>query len=172
MSHIQTELATTGACPGAVRAAAWIALFVVATASLVSCAEDRNDALGTELPTGVAPAGGNAVNGLEREWAVAVDLDDVHAGPVTFTFKNVGTIVHEMLVVKTDLLVSRLPVDSDTDRFNEESESWEVIGEISEYQPGETKDLTVSLAPGSYQLVCNLPSHYGNGMATAFTVHG
>ncbi len=146
-------------------------LAVLALAFVVAgCGEDRNDSLGPDLPKGAPVPGGTAVSGLEREWDVAVDLDRVPAGPVTFTFKNVGTVEHEMLVVRTDIPVGELPVDPSTGRFAEESDSWEVIDEISEYAVGETKDLTVDLRPGTFQLVCNIPTHYANGMATAFTV--
>ncbi len=136
------------------------------------CGEDRNDVYARQEPHGQAPPGGTAVNGIEKAWVVGIDVDQVQAGPVTFTFKNIGTQPHEMLVVKTDLPVGALPVDPTTHRFDEESPDWEVIDEISEYEPGEVKDLTLDLAPGNYQLVCNIERHYGNGMATAFVVDG
>lgn len=138
---------------------------------LAGCGVDRYDGLGPDVPNGQAPAGGIAVNGLQREWAIQVDLAHVSAGPVRFTFRNVGTTIHEMLVVKTDLPLLTIPVDPSTKRFSEESTQWEVIDEISEYEVGTTKDLTLDLSPGRYQLVCNLPSHYSNGMAAAFTVN-
>ncbi|MGD9702273.1 MAG: plastocyanin/azurin family copper-binding protein [Acidimicrobiia bacterium] len=146
-------------------------LLILAASALVGCGEDRNDALGPDAPTGEAPPAGTAVNGVEREWVVLSDLDQVPAGPVTFTFTNAGTTVHEMLVVKTDLPLFGLPVDPMTQRFSEESTEWEVISEIPEYEVGETKDLTLTLEPGRYQLVCNLPAHYANGMATALQVY-
>jgi uncharacterized cupredoxin-like copper-binding protein len=138
--------------------------------TLIGCGEDRNDALGKDAPKGVAPAGGTAVNGVQKEWAVQIDLAAAKAGPFTFTFKNAGKIVHEMLVVKTDLAVGAMPVDPVENRFNEESPQWEVVKEISEYDPGTTNALTLTLEPGHYQLVCNVPGHYANGMAAAFTV--
>ncbi len=58
------------------------------------------------------------MNGIERAWVDGIDLDRVKAGPVTFTFKNIGTQTHEMLVVKTDLPVGGLPVDPITRKFN------------------------------------------------------
>jgi plastocyanin len=147
-----------------------LACVVMAGLTLIGCGEDRNDALGKDAPKGVAPVGGTAVNGVEAEWSVQIDLASVKAGPVTFTFKNAGKIVHEMLIVKTDLPVGTMPVDPIEHRFNEESPQWEVVKEISEYDAGTTKALTLTLEPGNYQLVCNVPGHYANGMAAAFTV--
>jgi plastocyanin len=149
-----------------------LAAVAMSAGMLCGCAADRDDSLGPDVPRGVAPAGGTAVNGLEREWKVLVDLDQVAAGPVTFTFKNTGTVIHEMLVVKTDIPAGGLPVDPATQRFSEESDAYEVVDEIPEYEVGETKSLTLDLEPGSYQLVCNLPGHYKNGMSTAFEVTG
>lgn len=147
-------------------------VIVAAVTLLVGCAEDRNSAVGPDAPHGVAPPGGTAVNGIEREWAVVPDLNEVEAGPITFTFKNIGTVTHEMLVVKTDLPVGELPVDPVTNRFDEESPDWEVVDEIPEYEVGETKELTLDLEPGNYQLVCNIPTHYQNGMFAGLTVYG
>lgn len=149
-----------------------VVLVALAITGLIAtgCGEDRNDVYAAQEPHGQAPAGGTAVNGIERAWLVGIDLDHVKAGPVTFTFKNVGTQTHEMLVVRTDLAVGALPVDPITRRFNEESSEWQVIDEISEYEPGEVNDLTLELAPGKYQLVCNIEGHYQFGMATAFEV--
>ncbi|MEX0847131.1 MAG: hypothetical protein WD023_05070 [Ilumatobacteraceae bacterium] len=152
------------------RRVAAVVIGCVVAVVLAGCGEDRDDSLGPSLPQGAAPPGGTAVNGIEEEWKVGVDLDSVPAGPVTFTFYNAGTIVHEMLVVRSDLAVGALPVDPGTGRFAEESDRWQVVDEIPEYAPGETKALTVTLEPGTYQLVCNIPSHYVSGMATGFTV--
>ena len=147
-----------------------LAAFAVSGLVVASCAEDRNDLYARESPRGKAPLGGTAVNGIEKQWVVGIDLDVVKAGPVTFTFKNIGTIPHEMLVVRTDLPVGGLPVDPTTRRFNEESPAWEVLDEISEYSPDEIDELTLDLEPGNYQLVCNIEGHYKAGMATAFQV--
>ena len=45
-----------------------------------------------------------------------------------------------------------------------------VLGEASDLQPNVTKTVDLTLAPGSYLLVCNVPGHYASGMATAITV--
>jgi len=43
-------------------------------------------------------------------------------------------------------------------------------GEVSELEPGKWGSLTVTLEPGKYLLICNVPGHYGAGMWTEFAV--
>ena len=45
-----------------------------------------------------------------------------------------------------------------------------MLGEVADLQPNMSKVLEVALMPGSYLLVCNVPGHYGAGMAVPFTV--
>jgi uncharacterized cupredoxin-like copper-binding protein len=45
-----------------------------------------------------------------------------------------------------------------------------VLGDTGDMQPNATKTLDVTLAPGAYLLLCNLPGHYAAGMVTPFTV--
>jgi uncharacterized cupredoxin-like copper-binding protein len=99
-----------------------------------------------------------------------VDAASALAGDVTFTVTNAGAIGHEFLIVKTDFENGKIPIVGD--RFPEPSDGVEVIDEIGEFPPGETNTLTVTLVPGKYQLVCNLPAHYAAGMHLAFTVIG
>ncbi len=110
----------------------------------------------------------NDISGTLKEWSVNVDATSARAGEVKFSIKNVGTIGHEFLVVKTDILDGEIPLVGD--RFEEPSEGLEVIEEIGEYPAGETKELTLTLESGNYQLVCNLAGHYEAGMHTTFTV--
>ncbi len=56
------------------------------------------------------------------------------------------------------------------DHFPEDAPGIEVIDEIGEFDEGTVERLVVTLEPGAYQLVCNLPDHYENGMHTAFEV--
>jgi len=132
------------------------------------CAEDLDDSVGDNAPSGSAAPGAIAVNGVVKDWKVLVDRHTIHAGEVTFTLANQGTIGHEFLVVRTDNADGAIPLEGD--RFSEENESLMVIDEIGEYPINTTEELTVTLEPGSYQLVCNLPSHYEKGMHTSFNV--
>jgi len=89
----------------------------------------------------------------------------VPAGPTTFTFKNAGTMVHEVIVLKTDTPADKLKVGA-----NHEVSEAASVGEDSETKPGKTKSTTIDLKPGKYVLACNIERHYEKGMFTAFTV--
>ena len=142
-----------------------VALFLAL--ATVGCAADNNDA--------AAPAAGpgssgseNIIVGTEKEWVIAIDHAEAKAGYVTFVVSNIGTIGHEFLVVKTDIADGKITLAKD--HFEEPSPGLEVIDEIGEYPVGETHSLTLKLDAGNYQLVCNLPAHYGAGMHVSFKV--
>jgi uncharacterized cupredoxin-like copper-binding protein len=132
--------------------------------AVTACGSDRNDAA-------TAPGGGatsNDISGSVKEWEVAVDATSAQAGDVSFRIDNDGTTGHEFLIVKTDIAPGEIPLDGD--HFPEDADGIEVIDEIGEFAKGTTETLDVTLEAGSYQLVCNLPSHYANGMFTGFEV--
>ena len=103
----------------------------------------------------------------------------VPAGNVTFVVKNDGTIVHEAVVLKTDVPFDQLPITYGGDPpapvatgGNKVSEDANV-GETGDpdLKPGGTRIFTIKdMAPGQYVVVCNLANHYAMGMRAAFTV--
>ena len=86
------------------------------------------------------------------------------AGTVTISAPNVGKVVHELVVLKTNADPAKLPMDGD-----EVDESTNV-GEIPDVEPGATKKVTLKLAAGKYAMVCALPGHYQGGMYGSLTV--
>lgn len=88
----------------------------------------------------------------------------VPAGKVTFVVRNAGTMEHEFVVLRTNRLPRALPM-----KGQQASEAG-AKGEIEEFASGRTKRLTLTLAPGKYVLLCNLPGHYKRGQYLAFTV--
>jgi uncharacterized cupredoxin-like copper-binding protein len=109
------------------------------------------------------------LTGYEREWKVVADHKTIRAGDATFTFLNKGTIGHELLVIRTDLPVGKIPVEANGG-FNEEGANAVNVGETDDLAVGKTISFKVKMAPGTYQLVCNLAEHYKNGMFLTFTV--
>lgn len=94
----------------------------------------------------------------------------VKAGQVTFSVTNSDSSdTHEFVVFKTDLPAGKLPLDS-SNNVDETAKGLTKIDEISSLAPGESKDLNVTLDPGNYVAICNLPGHYQAGMFTSFTV--
>jgi uncharacterized cupredoxin-like copper-binding protein len=151
------------------RTAPAIAVAVIAASLLIGC----SDSVGSPATSGGIAT---AVDVHLQEWSVNPSPDSVPAGEVTFSITNDGPDdIHEFVVIATDLDPGALPTD-ETGTVDENGEGIEVIDEIEEVPVGETEELTVSLDPGNYVLVCNVYSadeneaHYQMGMHTAFTV--
>jgi uncharacterized cupredoxin-like copper-binding protein len=105
---------------------------------------------------GGPPNAGSMWIGLSRSSTVA-------RGKVTFNVKNVGRLVHEFVVVKTDKRANGLGTGP---RVPENGN----VGETGDVQAGAGKTLSLKLKPGHYALICNIPNHYSAGMHTDFTV--
>lgn len=82
---------------------------------------------------------------------------------VTFNVENVGHIVHEFVVIKTDRRANGLGTGQ---RVPEDGN----VGETGDVEAGASKSVSLKLKPGHYALICNLPGHYAAGMHTDFTV--
>jgi uncharacterized cupredoxin-like copper-binding protein len=113
--------------------------------------------------------------GLNGPMTMTVTPASVKAGKVIFAVKNAGTIVHELIVLKTTTPFDQLPVADAgdppapvTSGANKVSEATSV-GETGDVAKGKTKSVTLNLKAGSYALVCNIAEHYGLGMRAAFS---
>ena len=85
-------------------------------------------------------------------------------GRTTFVVRNSDSMVHELVVIRTNRKAGDLPVKGAT-----ASEKGKV-GAAEDIGAGQTKRVTVNLAKGHYALICNLPGHYQGGMFADFTV--
>ncbi len=99
-----------------------------------------------------------------KEFKVIPSVASVKAGSVSFKVTNTGTIVHEMVVVKTNLAPGKLPVKNN--RVPEKG----AIGEVPDLSPGKSKTVTLKLTAGKYVLLCNIKGHYQAGQWVGFTV--
>jgi uncharacterized cupredoxin-like copper-binding protein len=117
---------------------------------------------------GGGPAGSITVQ--LRDWSVSPSQSSTRAGTVTFH------AVHAMMEMmsasqggKTHALTVARKNDDGT---------YEVLGSVWDIGVGQSKDLTLDLSPGNYELQCNVVeeigsktvSHYKQGMHTPFTV--
>jgi uncharacterized cupredoxin-like copper-binding protein len=126
----------------------------------------------------VAPGGGGTtIDVALQEWAVVPSANAAPAGEVTFKATNTGPEdVHEFVILKTDLGSGSLPVDA-MGAVDETGAGIEVIDEIEDLAVGSSQDLTVTLEPGAYVLLCNIfdeteqEAHYKMGMRIDFTVN-
>lgn len=101
--------------------------------------------------------------------SVRVDQQSATAGPTSFEVVNWSrSLIHEMVVVAVDSPDAPLPYDFENQVVVEDQ--IKVIGETDELEPGQSQTIELTLPPGDYLLICNIPGHYGAGMQTAFTV--
>jgi len=82
----------------------------------------------------------------EKEWSITPQPGTAKAGIVKFVVKNDGTIEHNFVIKE----------------LNQEL--------AAGIQPGQSKEATATLKPGTYTLICNLPGHEDAGMHTTVTV--
>jgi uncharacterized cupredoxin-like copper-binding protein len=118
---------------------------------------------------------GNSPKVTEKDFSIALDPTSVSSGEVTFSIKNDGPSTHEFVIFKTDLAADKLPITNDENGIpivDEEGEGVTHIDEVEDIASGSTQELKVTLQPGNYVAICNLPAHYQQGMHTAFTVSG
>ena len=103
---------------------------------------------------------------------VAVQLDEFSVfpgtqgapkGKVRFVVTNIGKSEHEFVVVKTSKPAGNLL------KGNEANETG-AVGELDGVKPGAARTLNLTLKPGHYALICNLPGHYGTGQFADFYV--
>lgn len=97
-------------------------------------------------------------------------------GTVTFRVTNAGAVNHEMVILPlgASQVVGTRPFDGDA-KVDEAGS----LGEASKSDgdgagegivPGSSGRVTVTLAPGQYELVCNIMGHYVSGMYGKLTV--
>lgn len=105
------------------------------------------------------------VNVAMKEWGLSPKPTSAKAGKITFVVKNTGFLKHEFLVLKTNTKANKLPQKGTTAVVSG------LIGKIAQYKGGLTKTLSLTLKPGHYILLCNVPAHYKAGQHVDFTVH-
>ena len=128
---------------------------------------------GATAVTGATAASGGAsattVNATEKDFAISVEGTQVSSGEVTFDVTNQGPSTHEFVVFRTNLAQDQLPTGSDG-TVNEDADGLTHIDEVEDIASGSTQTLDVTLKPGHYVFICNLPGHYAAGMHAAVTV--
>ena len=131
---------------------------------------------GGASPT-VAPVAGAIQVGLGERTAdqmfLTLSANSATAGPVTFQVTDQGQRTHEFVVFRTDTPADLIPIvsfEGERDRIDEKAPGVTNVGETGDMKPGETKLLTITLKPGHYVVVCNLPGHFRMGMHADFTV--
>ncbi len=97
---------------------------------------------------GQQTAGGPAatVRVSEKEWMIEDQPATAKAGSVKFVIKNEGTIEHNFVIKELNVEVA------------------------TSIPPGQSKEGSITLKPGTYTLICNIPGHEEAGMKTTLKV--
>ena len=99
--------------------------------------------------------------------AISLSVPSVSVGKVSFKVVNSGTVVHSLVLIKTDTAHDKLPADPRDASKVTETGSVLATGQV---QVGQSKELTRDLAAGNYVVICNEPAHYIVGMHIGFQV--
>lgn len=120
---------------------------------------------------------GNAMMGASTLMMVSLyaSPSTVPSGNVTFVATNVGGLTHEFLVLPAPRDGVGTRVTGVNGKINESTSLGEAStscgrGAGSGISPGTTSWVTLHLSPGNYELLCDEPWHYANGMYQGFTV--
>jgi uncharacterized cupredoxin-like copper-binding protein len=117
--------------------------------------------------TAAATPPGGTVNATLTDMKITLDRTTVPAGLVTFVVKNSGAVVHELVVLKTDVAEDKVAMDMDEAGKMDETGN---VGETGDMAAGTAKTFAVTLAPGHYVLICNEIGHYAAAMHLTFTI--
>ena len=133
-----------------------LAIGVVVVMIASGCAAEERDS-----------GAGTVVAVTERDFAIKAP-ERVSAGDLVLQVGNRGPDSHELIVVRAE--DSRLPFRTDGLTVDEEALEKATVGVLEAGEPGSLRELQLKLAPGRYQLFCNMSGHYFGGMHAELVV--
>ena len=148
-----------------------VAVVALLVATLPACGGD--DGPGTD---GTQSPSVTSVAVTLQEFSIVPARASAPGGKVTFVATNKGPAdKHELVVARTDLDAGALPKKADGS-VDETGAGVEVVGEIEEFDPNTTQELTFDMPAGKYVLFCNIvetedgktEAHYTLGMRIGF----
>ncbi|MGI8879153.1 MAG: sulfocyanin-like copper-binding protein [Jatrophihabitans sp.] len=129
---------------------------------------DLGDMGMTQMMSGIAPMG--------AQMRLQATPTTEPAGTISLIVSNVGWRTHELVILPLapraaagQRVVGSDGEVSETGSVGEASSSC-ASGAGSGLTSGSVGWVTVTLAPGRYELVCNLPNHYADGMRQELTI--
>jgi uncharacterized cupredoxin-like copper-binding protein len=120
--------------------------------------------------SGQAPArgAGSVVHVTERDFRISAAPTRVSSGDVVLSVKNRGPEQHEFIVVRAR--DSELPLRADGVTIDEDALEEVKVGGLEPGAPGSVRQLRLHLAPGRYEMFCNMAGHYLGGMEAGLVV--
>ena len=127
---------------------------------------------------GMGGSGSGNGNGSMSGGSMGLAISSTRAttGTVSFRVTNTGTLVHELVLLP---LPPGQTVGARSVATNGKVDEAGSLGEASNncasgpgsgLDPGGIGWITLQLSPGRYELICNLPGHYADGMYAELTV--
>jgi uncharacterized cupredoxin-like copper-binding protein len=110
---------------------------------------------------GSASGAGAGVPIAERDFRISAPAH-VNAGDVRLAIRNRGPVAHELIVVKVG--DSPLPLRRDGVTVDEDAVAGRTVAALEPQPAGGRTVLRARLAPGRYELFCNMAGHYLGGM--------
>jgi hypothetical protein len=112
-------------------------------------------------------AGRPEVRVRERDFKISVPRKPVRSGAVSLSVHNKGPDSHELVVVRKR--AGELPLRKDGQTVDEDAIEKSTAETLEPGGPG-TRRLRLHLAPGRYELFCNMSGHYLGGMEADLVV--
>jgi hypothetical protein len=106
-------------------------------------------------------AGAHVLRITERDFRITAPKH-VRSGDLVLSVQNRGPDAHELIVVRDPSI--RLPLRRDGSTVSEEKLEPDIAGALEPGEPHTVRKLRVHLAPGTYELFCNMSGHYLGGM--------
>ncbi len=95
-----------------------------------------------------------------KEYSITVSVPTIKAGTVKIGIRNLGTMVHDFDLIRTDLAPDRLPLDTAAAKAKTDV----LVKQMTNIAPGRVTTLSADLQPGHYVIICNVAGHYQLGM--------
>jgi hypothetical protein len=109
---------------------------------------------------------GSLVRVSEKDFRIVVTPDHIPAGETELVVRNQGPDTHELIVVRSHR--SRLPLRLDGLTVDEEAVG--AVATVEGVAPERVGRVRLRLAPGRYEVFCNMAGHFMAGMHSELVV--
>jgi uncharacterized cupredoxin-like copper-binding protein len=101
-----------------------------------------------------------------KEYTVTLSTPTTKAGTVKLGIRNLGTMIHDFDLIRTDLAPDKLPIDTASAKAKTDG----LVKQVINIAAGRVTTVSADLAAGHYVIICNVSGHYQLGMRAELTV--